>query len=340
MQFFIERYIFNEHSNCIFCNKHFNKFSNTHELFCDKNPNKKEGRKLTAEEKKNLSIIAKARKFGGYRKNSGRGIKGYYKNIWCDSSWELAFLLYCLDKGLNIKRSKKSLEYQFEGETHHYHPDFEIDEYLIEIKGFYDEKSLVKRKFFPNIIYIDKNNINKYLSYAKATYGRHFYNLLENSSEYKNKKKKEKIEKERESQLTSVVSNKKISKKPEISVEEKSIKRKEFEEKRRKTLLDINDKQREINEINFKKDLQKILCYDRNKYGWIHKASIELNMKKSRIVRVCKHYNIEYRTLFDNRPIKNPSKDKIWITNGKETILISQQHEIPDGWRRGRTLKH
>jgi len=41
---------------------------------------------------------------GGYRKNAGHSKKGWYKGIWCDSSWELAFLIYHLDHNLSIKR--------------------------------------------------------------------------------------------------------------------------------------------------------------------------------------------------------------------------------------------
>lgn len=32
---------------------------------------------------------------GGYRQNTGQGRKGRYRGVWCDSSWELAFLIWC-----------------------------------------------------------------------------------------------------------------------------------------------------------------------------------------------------------------------------------------------------
>lgn len=35
----------------------------------------------------------------------------------------------------------------------------------------------------------------------------------------------------------------------------------------------------------------------------------------------------------------NPNKNKIWITNGKESIMISPNEKIPDGWYKGRTFK-
>ena len=42
---------------------------------------------------------------GGYRQGSGRGKKGWYKGFFCDSSWELAYVIYCLDHNIDIKRN-------------------------------------------------------------------------------------------------------------------------------------------------------------------------------------------------------------------------------------------
>ena len=52
------------------------------------------GRKHTEETKK------KCGKGGGYKPGSGRGKQGWYKGYWCDSSWELAFVMYCLYNNL------------------------------------------------------------------------------------------------------------------------------------------------------------------------------------------------------------------------------------------------
>lgn len=73
---------------------------------------------------------------GGRRIGSGRGKKGWYKGIYCDSSWELAYLVYYLDHGKNIKRCKEHREYIFNNEKHIYIPDFVTDEGIIEIKGY------------------------------------------------------------------------------------------------------------------------------------------------------------------------------------------------------------
>jgi len=34
---------------------------------------------------------------GGKRIGSGRGKSGWYKGYWCDSSWELAYVIYNID---------------------------------------------------------------------------------------------------------------------------------------------------------------------------------------------------------------------------------------------------
>jgi hypothetical protein len=73
---------------------------------------------------------------GGKRIGSGRGKQGWYKGIYCDSSWELAFLVYYLDHNKNIKRCEEKREYIFNEETHIYYPDFITDEGIIEIKGY------------------------------------------------------------------------------------------------------------------------------------------------------------------------------------------------------------
>lgn len=73
---------------------------------------------------------------GGYRKGSGKGKKGYYKGIWCDSTYELAYLIYCLDHNIDIKRCNEVFEYELNGEKHTYHPDFVVEGIITEIKGY------------------------------------------------------------------------------------------------------------------------------------------------------------------------------------------------------------
>lgn len=74
---------------------------------------------------------------GGYRHGSGRGKHGYYKGYWCDSTYELVFIIYCLDHQIKFERCPYVYEYTYENEKHKYHPDFLMsDGSLVEIKGY------------------------------------------------------------------------------------------------------------------------------------------------------------------------------------------------------------
>lgn len=75
---------------------------------------------------------------GGYRHGSGRGKHGWYKGFYLDSTYELAYVIYCLDHNIEIKRNKKYYEYNDkDGKRKKYYPDFIVDGNLVEIKGYY-----------------------------------------------------------------------------------------------------------------------------------------------------------------------------------------------------------
>lgn len=76
---------------------------------------------------------------GGYRKGSGRSRSGYYKGFHCDSTYELAYLIYHIDHGLQIERNKNGYEYEYKGKLHTYYPDFITEQGLIEIKGMHTD---------------------------------------------------------------------------------------------------------------------------------------------------------------------------------------------------------
>ena len=78
-------------------------------------------------------------KTGGYIENSGNLYfhKGYYKGIYCDSTYELVYVIYNLDHNIKFKRCKRVYDYKYQEKTHKYHPDFELEDgTLIEIKGY------------------------------------------------------------------------------------------------------------------------------------------------------------------------------------------------------------
>lgn len=117
---------------------------------------------------------------------------GTYKGIHCDSSWELAFLVYHLDNGLFIRRSIYKFPYiNTKGEQHYYYPDFDTEFNTVEIKGFMSEDAKLKISAVPEDIpfkLILSKDIQQYLQYAKRMYGENFYDVLydQDKPNYKN----------------------------------------------------------------------------------------------------------------------------------------------------------
>lgn len=118
---------------------------------------------------------------GGYRIGSGHSKSGWYKGIRCDSTWELAFLIYYLDNNLYIERCSEKRTYIWKGKKHIYYPDFITDKGIIEIKGYTTEQSEEKRKQNPDIINIFKEDIQFYLDYIQNKYGKPLVELYDNS---------------------------------------------------------------------------------------------------------------------------------------------------------------
>jgi len=123
---------------------------------------------------------------GGYRKNSGVGKQGWYKGYWCDSSWELAFVIYSLEHGINFERNWEKFEYNWNEETHYYFPDFKLEDgTYIEIKGYFDDKNRAKIKSFEKpIIILSEKEIQPMIDYVIKIYGKEYINLYQKKKEY------------------------------------------------------------------------------------------------------------------------------------------------------------
>ena len=126
---------------------------------------------------------AERHSIGGLRKGSGRGKRGWYKGYWCDSSWELAYVIWCLEHNIKLERNKEAFEYKFNGQIRKYYPDFILEDgTYVEIKGYYTKQTEEKIKAFPKnrtLLLLDKHNIKDYLEYVVDKYGKDFYNLYE-----------------------------------------------------------------------------------------------------------------------------------------------------------------
>ncbi len=115
-------------------------------------------------------------KCGGLREGTSRGKSGWYKGYWCDSSWELAYVVYCLEHDIKLTRNRQGFEYQFEGELHKYYPDFILEDgSYVEIKGYMGEQNKSKIAQFPFILkVIVRSNMKEYLQYVEEKYGKNF----------------------------------------------------------------------------------------------------------------------------------------------------------------------
>ena len=121
---------------------------------------------------------------GGCRKGAGYGKKGWYKGFWCDSSWELAYVIYNLEYGIQFERNTTGYEYFYKDAKHKYYPDFILaDGTYVEIKGYYTEQAHVKHAAFRadgHVLHvIDKKEIQQYLDYAMQQHGKDFIELYE-----------------------------------------------------------------------------------------------------------------------------------------------------------------
>ena len=109
---------------------------------------------------------------------------GNYDNIHFDSSYELAYYLYCKDHKINIIRNKKFFYYiNHKGELHKYYPDFIVDNYYIELKGYKNKdvdtkiKSVVDSGNKIKILY--RKDLYDVFKYVTDKYGKNFIDLYQ-----------------------------------------------------------------------------------------------------------------------------------------------------------------
>jgi hypothetical protein len=123
-----------------------------------------------------ISATARRVGLGGYRHGSGIGRQGRYQGIWCDSSYELAFVIYALDHGFTFERNWQSFPYTFRGVLRRWMPDFRLSggRYL-EIKGYISEQVQAKFAAFPHpLIIVQKRNLQFVFDYVVGKYGKDF----------------------------------------------------------------------------------------------------------------------------------------------------------------------
>lgn len=129
--------------------------------------------------KKKISDYAKLH-HGGYVQGSGRGKKGWYNDQFCDSSWELAYLIYCEAHSIIVARNTEKFQYVFEGKTKNYLPDFIVDGKYVEIKGYLTDEWEAKKSSFPyELEVLTQTEMKPILEYVINLHGKDFIKLYE-----------------------------------------------------------------------------------------------------------------------------------------------------------------
>jgi hypothetical protein len=153
---------------------------------------------MSIEQKQKISLSMKGK---NNWKTSNRGKKGWYKGYWCDSSWELIYVIYCLEHDIKIVKNTKQFKYNHNGVTKRWQPDFFNfkDNCYVEIKGYETEKDLCKYKGFKeSLIVLYKKEIDIFKKYVLEKYGKYFINFYENKESKKIKTVEEINKKRRE----------------------------------------------------------------------------------------------------------------------------------------------
>jgi hypothetical protein len=128
-----------------------------------------------------LSMIAKERGLGGYERGSGRGKKGWYRGFWCDSTYELAFVVWALDHEIPFERNLELFPYEYEGRVLHWMPDFLLaDGTYIEIKGYLTDQARAKFEYFlRQLMIFTRAELSRMFDYVHQHYGPNLLGLYE-----------------------------------------------------------------------------------------------------------------------------------------------------------------
>lgn len=130
---------------------------------------------------------------GGKRHGSGRGKKGWYKGYYCDSTWELAWIIYQLDHNVKFERYTNWFPYEFNGESRKYYPDFIMEDgSFSEIKGYVNLEWQAKLDAFPKdkILHVYyKDEMRPIFDYVVKTYGNEWMYMYDGSKPSKDRSK-------------------------------------------------------------------------------------------------------------------------------------------------------
>jgi hypothetical protein len=118
---------------------------------------------------------------GGVRKGAGVGKSGWYKGYWCDSSYELAWVIYQLEHDIPFERNTQKYSYFWNGIEKNYIPDFIQNGKIIEIKGYVNDQIKVKLNIIKDLNILFREDLKKEFEYVESKYGKNFISLYENN---------------------------------------------------------------------------------------------------------------------------------------------------------------
>lgn len=121
---------------------------------------------------------------GGYRERAGRGKMGHYRGIFCNSQWELAYLIWMFDHGREVVRNTIGYPYTDpdSGKQRKFYPDFIVDGGLVEIKGWGRRAGINEAKMAAvdrPIRFLFETDLEEVFSYIAQKYGKSRYNVYE-----------------------------------------------------------------------------------------------------------------------------------------------------------------
>ena len=140
------------------------------------------GRTLTKQHKDRIvATYEKNRIINKYR--------GFYKGIYFQYSFELAWLVWNLEHNIKVERCKESFEYydSQQKKIRRYYPDFVLEDgTIIEIKGRVTQNVLDKQDAMINVFHrkyklLTKPLIQYCLDYCVEKYGKDFIQVLKNT---------------------------------------------------------------------------------------------------------------------------------------------------------------
>lgn len=109
--------------------------------------------------------------YGGNRPGAGRAKTGYYKGVYCGSTYELVWVMYNIHHNIDFTRCDKTFKYDG---TRTYYPDFILDGDIIEIKGYVTDEVLLKAQAVRdnglNIKILTKKELEYAFSWFKTKY--------------------------------------------------------------------------------------------------------------------------------------------------------------------------